>query len=66
MGVLHDLKNSVEATAASQGRDVCLVRGEISRKAGFMLALIGPSSPDDPDKIDRLRSAAFEILNTRL
>lgn len=66
MGVLYDLKMQVETIAVRQHRDVSLIRGEISRKAGFMISLVGVSSPDDPDRVARLKDAIFEVLNEQV
>ncbi len=39
------------------------VKGKIGLRSGRTLALISPTSPDDPDAIARLRQAVKEVLN---
>lgn len=66
VGRLYDGVAEIDRVAQSRGLDVIKVKGEISMKAGFFLAIIFPHTPDDPDKIQRLKEAAKEVLNIEL
>lgn len=35
-------------------------------KTGFLVTLVGPDDPDDPEMIRALREAAWEVLGLRL
>jgi hypothetical protein len=65
MGTLYDL--SVRVTAqleeAHAGDPIGLVRakGELATRTGFLVSLIDPRDPDDPEKVVRLRQAAAAI-----
>jgi hypothetical protein len=66
VGRLYDGVAEIDRVAQSRGLDVIKVKGEISMRAGFFLAIIFPHTPDDPEKIERLKRAAKEVLNIDL
>jgi hypothetical protein len=35
-------------------------------KAGFMLSLVGETTPDNAEKVFRLKEAAFEVLGQHI
>lgn len=63
MSKLYDLKVLVENKIKADGLDAMAVKGKIGLRSGRTLALISPTSPDDPDAIARLRQAVKEVLN---
>lgn len=62
MGALYDVKLSIEQAINAKKLDVAKTNGSIALKAGVLLALVSPSTPDDPVKLQRLRTAAKEVL----
>ncbi len=35
-----------------------MAKGAMARETGFLVALVGPRDPDDPEKIQKLKQAA--------
>ncbi len=66
MGRLYDGVAEIDRVAQARGLDPIKVKGEVSMRAGFFLAIIFPHTPDDPEKIDRLKQAAREVLDIDL
>lgn len=62
MGNLYDLKQKIESVIEVKKMDVVKTRGQIGLKAGLMLAFINPNTPDDNMKLEKLRTAAREVL----
>ncbi len=63
MGKLFDARQRIDQVIAQRNLEAVQVRGAIGLKAGMLLGLILPSTPDDDDKLQRLRAAAREVLN---
>ncbi len=63
MSQLYDLKVLIENKIKADGLDAMTVKGKIGLRSGRTLALISPSTPDDPDAVAKLRQAAKEVLN---
>lgn len=66
MGQLNDLKIRIEERIKADGRDEAFLKGKIGLRAGKLLAFINPSTPDDPEAIQKLKDAAMEFLNLSL
>lgn len=66
MGQLYDIKQKIESIIDAKNLDAVKTKGQIGLKAGFMLAFISPSTPDDNAKLDKLKVAAREVLNVSL
>lgn len=66
MGKLYDYAQTIEQHIQSNNLDVFKTRGAIAVQAGFIITLIGPDEPDDPEKIRLLRAAAEDVLGLRL
>jgi hypothetical protein len=62
MGALYDEVQRLDAAIKKSGKDYFVTKGQLSMKAGFMITLVTPSSPDDPAKMAALQKAAREIL----
>jgi hypothetical protein len=62
MGKLYDEVARIEQAIAARKVDVYRTKGRIALKAGFPLLSIRPETPDDADKLARLRAAAREVL----
>lgn len=63
MSQLYEMKVRIEERIKTDGRNAADLRGKIGLKAGMLLALISVNTPDQPDKVAKLRSAAKEVLN---
>lgn len=63
MSKLYDLKVLIENKIKADGLDAMVVKGKIGLRSGRTLALISPTSPDDPDAVAKLRQAIKEVLN---
>ena len=63
MSQLYDLRLLIENKIKADGLDAMEVKGKIGLRSGRILALISPSTPDDPDAVAKLRQAAKEVLN---
>ena len=61
-GALHQLVQRVDARLAQRGADRFKLRGLIALKAGFALDLVDAATPDDPEKLSKLRSAVTAVL----
>lgn len=66
MGKLYDGCCQITEHIESRGLDVFKTRGAIAMKTGFLITLIGPNEPDDPQKIEALKSAARDVLDLEL
>ena len=63
MSRLYELKMLIENKIKADGLDAMAVKGKIGLRSGRTLALISPTTPDDPDAVAKLRLAAKEVLN---
>lgn len=63
MSRLYKLKVLIENKIKADGLDAMAVKGKIGLRSGRILALISPTTPDDPDAVAKLRQAAKEVLN---
>jgi len=66
MGALYELKQKVDATIAARKLNPSETKGQLSLRSGVLLALVGPSTPDDPAKIERLRAAMKAVLGLQV
>lgn len=63
MSALYDLKVRIEDKIKSDGLDAVKLRGQIGLRTGRILALITPSTADDPAAVAKLKQAAKDLLN---
>lgn len=66
MSELYNLKVLIEDKIKADGLDAMQVKGQIGLRTGRLLALISPSTPDDPVAVAKLRQAAKELLHMSL
>lgn len=66
MGKLYDYSTRIQEHIVAKNLDVFKTRGELAMKCGFIITLIGPSDPDDPQKVAALRDAAKTVLGLDL
>lgn len=61
-GKLHAMVQRINAVIERRKLDPFGTRGEIALKAGFGLGFIDAETPDDPQKLARLKAAASAVL----
>lgn len=66
MGQLYEAKVKLEGIIAQKQLDGPETKGKLSLKSGILFALIRPDTPDDPAKLEKLRTAARQLLNVDL
>lgn len=66
MGKLYDYCEQIQAHIESNRLDVFRTRGALNLKCGFLISLVTPDDPDDPERIAALRDAAHEVLGLEL
>ena len=66
MSQLYEMRLQIEAKIKSSGLDAMDVKGKIGLRSGKLLALISPTTPDDPQVIAKMKLAAKDILNLSL
>jgi len=66
MGKLYDYSVRIQQHIDANNLDVFKTRGELAMKCGFIITLIGPNDPDDPQKVSALRDAAKSTLGLDL
>ncbi|MBZ5727419.1 MAG: hypothetical protein LAP87_20780 [Acidobacteriia bacterium] len=66
MSAIYDLKVAIDKKIKADGLDATDIRGQIGLRTGRLLALISPSTPDDPLIVAKLRQAAKDLLNISL
>jgi len=66
MGKLFDYAQRIEEHIQRNNLDVFKSRGAIAMRVGFIVTLIRPDDPDDPEKVQALKEAAAEVLGLRL
>jgi hypothetical protein len=66
MGKLYDYSQQIQRHIEANGLDVFRTRGELAMRCGFIVTLIKPDDPDDPAKIESLKTAAKAALGLDL
>jgi hypothetical protein len=66
MGKLYDYCQQIQQHIERNNLDVFKSRGELALRCGFLISLIGPDEPDDPQKIESLRVAAKDVFGLTL
>lgn len=66
MGQLYDYSVRIQQHIDANSLDVFKTRGDLAMKCGFIITLISPHDPDDPQKVAALRDAAKITLGLDL
>ena len=66
MGKLYDYCQQIQGYVERNNLDVFRTRGALAMQTGFIITLIGPDDPDDPEKIQSLKAAAQDVLGLTL
>ena len=66
MGRLFDYCQEIQTHIERKGLDVFRTRGALALQCGFLITLVGPNDPDDPEKMRALREAARDVLGLTL
>jgi hypothetical protein len=66
MGKLYEYSQQIQKHIEANNLDVFKSRGELAMRCGFIVTLITPDEPDDPAKMEALRSAAKTVFNLDL
>ncbi|MDO8879660.1 MAG: hypothetical protein Q7W44_02505 [Coriobacteriia bacterium] len=66
MGKLYDYAQRIEEHIQRNNLDVFKSRGAIAMRVGFIVTLVRPDDPDEPEKVQALKEAASEVLGLRL
>ncbi|MBE0476122.1 MAG: hypothetical protein IBX62_03375 [Coriobacteriia bacterium] len=66
MSKLYEYSTRIQRHIEQNGLDVFRTRGELALKAGFLVTLIEPDDPDEPEKVQALRKAALDVLGLQL
>jgi hypothetical protein len=66
MSAIYDLKVKIDKVIAERKLDAATVRGKIALQTGFLLSLVGPTTPDDAAKLDKLKKAAVDVLQLKV
>ncbi len=65
MGQLYELSKKIDTIISEKGLDRMPTRGKIGLKSGILMAF-NENTPDDNDKIMKIRQAATEVLGVGL
>ena len=66
MSQLYDLKLQIEEKIKTSGLDPKDVKGKLGLRSGMLLALIHPTTPDNPEAISKLKQAVKEVMHVSL
>jgi len=62
MGALYETVRRIEGVIEKKGLPLYKTRGLIGLRAGFLLGMVTPETPDDPIKVAALEAAARHVL----
>lgn len=65
MGQLFELSKKIDEIIAQKSLEKLPTRGKIGLKSGILMAF-NEKTPDDPEKIRKIKSAASEILGVSI
>lgn len=66
MGALYETVRRIEGVIERRGLPLYKTRGLIGLRAGFLLGVVTPETPDDPLKIAALKAAALDVLGEQM
>lgn len=66
MGQLYDAKVKLEKIIEQRKLEGAEAKGKLSLKSGVLFALVRPETPDDPVKLEKLRTAVRQLLGVEI
>jgi hypothetical protein len=66
MGKVYDYCQKIQEHIDASGQDVYKARGAVALRVGFLITLVKPTDPDDPERIEALKSAAKDLFGLSL
>lgn len=66
MGALYETVRRVEGVIERKGLPFYKTRGLIALRAGFLLGMVTPETPDDAHRVAALEAAALEVLGEKV
>ena len=66
MAQLHDMVLRIDQIIRERDLPLFVTKGKIAMRAGFVLGIIDRNTPDDPDMLAKLSSAAAAVLDVQL
>jgi hypothetical protein len=66
VGQLFDSRSRLDQLIRERKLDQIKVYGDIGLRAGFLVSLLRPATPDDEAKLQKFRQAAQEVLQVTL
>jgi hypothetical protein len=65
MGQLFEMSKKIDEIISQKGLDKMITRGKIGLKSGVLMAF-NENTPDDSEKIKKIKDAAREVLGASL
>lgn len=65
MGQLFEISKKIDDVISQKGMDKLTTRGKIGLKSGILMAF-NENTPDDAEKIQKIKEAAKEVLGTAI
>lgn len=66
MGKLYQYCEQIQAHIENNRLDVFRTRGQLNLRCGFLISLVTPDEPDDPQRLTALKDAARDVLGLEL
>lgn len=66
MGAIYETVRRIEAAIERRRLPLYKTRGLIALRAGFLLGMVTPDTPDDPLRMAALEAAAREVLGEEI
>ena len=66
MGALYETVRRIEAAIERRRLPLYTTRGLVGLRAGFLLGMVTPDTPDDPLRLAALRAAARDVLGEEI
>lgn len=63
MGKLFDARVKIENFIEERNLHAMETKGKIGLKVGFVISRLKEDTPDDPEKLEKLKEAVKEVLN---
>ncbi len=65
MGQLFEISKKIDDVISQKGMDKLITRGKIGLKSGILMAF-NENTPDDAEKIQKIKEAAKEVLGAAI